>query len=195
VRGGVLLALIFLALCSEILVARDSVLSQVRGVKDISIPLGNVQGLPTVIFRCGEITTEKRRLGLLKLGILPRYVFRDVVIEVTGRGEPHQWRKDLSAFASSEPFFRQARIDRISFRHLVTKVEIEAEQAEFLSSMSGKVIHMRDVVHRQGDTQIAKLPEAAVPLSGPESGAKELTVAERMTNNMQLKALPIISFQ
>jgi hypothetical protein len=177
------------------LVARDSVLSQVRGVKDISIPLGNVQGLPTVIFRCGEITTEKRRLGLLKLGILPRYVFRDVVIEVTGRGEPHQWRKDLSAFASSEPFFRQARIDRISFRHLVTKVEIEAEQAEFFSSMSGKVIHMRDVVHRQGDTQIAKLPEAAVPLSGPESGAKELTVAERMTNNMQLKALPIISFQ
>jgi hypothetical protein len=195
VRGGVLLALIFLALCSEILVARDSVLSQVRGVKDVSIPLGDVEGLPTVIFRCGEIATEKRRLGVLRLGILPRYVFRDVVIEVTGRGEENQWMEDLSGFVSSEPLVRQARLDKISFRRLGTKSEIEAEQAGFHDFVFGGEIRLRGVVHREPDGTITRLPEAVILCGSGDSGANELTVTRRVRNDPHNRSVPVISLQ
>ncbi len=194
-RACISLSFIFLAFCSETSSARDSLLTQVRGVKGISVPLGNVQGLPTVIFRCGEITAERRRLGVLSLGILPRYVFRDVIIEVTGRGEPHQWMEDLSAFVSSEQVVHHARADKLNIRHLVTRVEIEARQAEFSGSLSSREIRMRGVLHRQGDGLITQLPEAVVSLSAPENEALGPTAAERVTNDTRGKMRTVISLQ
>lgn len=193
--AGALLSLLFSALPLERCTASESVLSQVRGVKNVSVPLGNVDGLPTVIFRCSQIEAEKRRLGFLSLGIFPRYIFRGVAIEVTGRGSPDQWLDDLNNFVSVEQFFRLGRVDKLRVGHLATGASIEAEQAGISESASGRQIHLRRVVQRYSDGRVVRLPEAAVILGHKGNEAKGLTATQNTINDPRDVSLTVISLQ
>jgi hypothetical protein len=143
----------------------EPLLSHLRGLKDVSIPLGADSTAPTVRLRFGEIKSEPIRLGPFSFGLLPRRVIEGAEIRLTGA--QGQWIRDLRKFLQKEPVM--AAVTMRSFRMVDTKGETLATASEATIAQSPWRVLLWDAeIPKEARAQ--RIPVVNLHLEGPEEG-------------------------
>ena len=71
------------------------------GAKNIRLPLGD-PSKPSAFLTIAEIGLERRQLGPLRLGVLQKLVFKNVIVEIAREPQNSEWQRDLSKFLAEE---------------------------------------------------------------------------------------------
>jgi hypothetical protein len=143
---------------------QQPVLSTLRGLKDVSIPLGPDSAAPTVQLHFDEIKSEPIRLGPFSFGLLPRRVIEGVDVRITSA--QGSWASDLREFLQSEPMMAGVTLRRFRILDPEGGVYVAAKEATITQSPWG--ILLWDANKPGDDSQ--KTPIANLYLDGPEEG-------------------------
>jgi hypothetical protein len=149
--------------------AQEARLLNLRDVRDLSLPLGEAAEQPTAFFRCAAVTPEQRRVGILRLGLLPRWVFRGVEVDFTSHASSRAIA-DLADFYAAEPFLRGGKIDGFILRHDLSSLTISAKEAEYGASETAAFLMLREVQIEGPDQPATRVATARLYLTGPRAG-------------------------
>jgi len=143
---------------------REPLLSQLKGVKDVSVPVGPDSAAPSLRMNFAEIKSEPIRLGPFSLGLLPKRVIEGVDVRIAS--EQGSWASDLREFLQSEPMMAGVTLRR--FRILDPEGGVCVAAKEATIAQTPWRILLWDVSIPGDDSQ--KTPIANLYLEGPEEG-------------------------
>jgi len=146
-----------------------------RSMKNVSFPLGDEADRPTAFFRCGAVTTEKRRLGILQFGLHPRWIFQNVELRITARGAKSGAMSDIAAFFAAEPFFRGGRIDGLVLGNDASRWLVTAETAEYSGSEQEQFLVLKEGAIEKPDQPVRRFVTGLVALTGSRMGKLVIT--------------------
>jgi len=96
------------ALLTSPSLGQEPLLSRLKGLKDVSIPLGPDSAAPSLHLRFAEIKSEPMRFGPFSFGLLPRRVIEGIEVRINcAQGS---WTADLRRFLQNEPIMTGATL-------------------------------------------------------------------------------------
>jgi hypothetical protein len=155
--------------------AEEGRLFALRSMKNLSFPLGEEADRPTAFFRCGAVTTEKRRLGILQFGLHPRWIFQDVELRITAHGAKSGAMSDIAAFFAAEPFLRGGRIDGLVLGNDASRWLVTAETAEYSGNEQEQFLVLKDGAIEKPDEPVRRFVTGVVALTGSRTGKLVIT--------------------
>jgi hypothetical protein len=164
-----LLILLRLVMTSALLTSsttfgQEPLLSGLRGLKDVSIPLGPDSAAPSVRLSFAEIKSEPIRLGPFSFGLLPRRVIDGVEIRISCGRE--SWTADLREFLESEPVMAGVSLRNFRLLDENESLILVAKQAT-IAQMPWRIL-LWNAQMPGDDTQMLRV--ANLYLEGPTTG-------------------------
>jgi hypothetical protein len=132
----------------------------------LSVPLvaGGEGGVGRIIF--DKVSVQSKKIGGLRIGILPELVIEGMRLEVPPSEQPDRWALGLHGMLNREPLLQSAIISGI--------VISERHGREFLRAERGAVARDGSSIQLNGVTMFPdekKIPAAELALSGPKAGS------------------------
>ena len=163
-----LLILLRLVMTSALLTSttfgQEPLLSGLRGLKDVSIPLGPDSAAPSVRLSFAEIKSEPIRLGPFSFGLLPRRVIDGIEIRINCGRE--SWTADLREFLESEPVTAGVSLRNFRLLDENDSLILVAKQAT-IAQLPWRIL-LWNAQMPGDDTQTLRV--ANLYLEGPETG-------------------------
>lgn len=163
-----LLILLRLVLTGAVLTSttfgQEHLLSGLRGLKNVSIPLGPDSAAPSVRVSFAEIKSEPIRLGPFSFGLLPRRVIEGVSVRISCERE--SWTEDLREFLQSEPVMAGVSLRNFRLFDENESLLFAAKEAT-IAQMPWRIL-LWSVQIPGGNTQTMRV--ANLHLEGPQTG-------------------------
>ena len=131
------------------------------GAKNLRLPLGDPSE-PSAFLTIAEISLERRQLGPLRLGVLQKPFFKNVIVEIAGDPKNSNWQRDLGRFLAEEPIIASATFVGLCIQTADQKRIVKAGEAWY--SAENKSLICRDLSVIMPDETQRSFSRAELPL-------------------------------